>query len=88
MPGCRHDIHKDIEGMTHITDMHDAAERFDPRAETVFKFLQVGEGGPAARRGLAPSLDVQPIGLLINARRAHYRTAGPVGLRHVLFPRR
>ncbi|WIA18457.1 hypothetical protein OEZ85_009915 [Tetradesmus obliquus] len=41
LSGISHDIHADVEHDAAIMDMHDSAERFDPRTETVFKVLQV-----------------------------------------------
>jgi hypothetical protein len=36
------DVHMDIKEDVQLQDMHEAAERFDPRTEEVFKYLQVG----------------------------------------------
>ncbi|KAF6262371.1 phosphate transporter [Scenedesmus sp. NREL 46B-D3] len=41
LAGVSHDIHADVQDDETIMDMHEAAERFDPRTETVFKVLQV-----------------------------------------------
>lgn len=41
LSGVSHDIHKDIEQDDKIMEMHDDAEKFDPRTEEVFKILQV-----------------------------------------------
>jgi sodium-dependent phosphate transporter len=41
LSGISHDIHADVVHDEAIMDMHEAAERFDPRTETVFKVLQV-----------------------------------------------
>jgi solute carrier family 20 (sodium-dependent phosphate transporter) len=39
--GVTHDIHADVKDDEGIMQMHDDAEKFDPRTETVFKVLQV-----------------------------------------------
>lgn len=39
--GMTHDIHADVKDNHDIMQMHDDAEKFDPRTETVFKVLQV-----------------------------------------------
>lgn len=41
LSGLTHDIHKDIQHDDAIMEMHDNAEKFDPRTEQVFKVLQV-----------------------------------------------
>jgi sodium-dependent phosphate transporter len=41
LSGVTHDIHADVKDDEAIMDMHDAAEKFDPRTEHVFKVLQV-----------------------------------------------
>lgn len=41
LKGVTHDIHADIKGDTKLEEMHEAAEKFDPRTEQVFKVLQV-----------------------------------------------
>lgn len=37
LSGLTHDIHADVEGNDKIQEMHDDAEKFDPRTEEVFK---------------------------------------------------
>ncbi|WIA29452.1 hypothetical protein OEZ86_011953 [Tetradesmus obliquus] len=41
LSGITHDIHADVKHDEAIMEMHDAAEKFDPRTEHVFKVLQV-----------------------------------------------
>jgi sodium-dependent phosphate transporter len=41
LSGISHDIHADVKQDEGIMQMHEAAEKFDPRTETVFKVLQV-----------------------------------------------
>jgi sodium-dependent phosphate transporter len=41
LSGVSTDIHKDVAHDEGIQEMHDAAEKFDPRTEEVFKVLQV-----------------------------------------------
>jgi sodium-dependent phosphate transporter len=41
LSGISHDIHADVKHDEGIMEMHEAAEKFDPRTETVFKVLQV-----------------------------------------------
>ena len=41
LKGVNVDIHHDIKDDTSLTQMHDDAEKFDPRTEQVFKILQV-----------------------------------------------
>uniref|UniRef100_A0A383WJI0 Phosphate transporter n=1 Tax=Tetradesmus obliquus TaxID=3088 RepID=A0A383WJI0_TETOB len=41
LSGLTHDIYADVEGNDKIQEMHDDAEKFDPRTEEVFKVLQV-----------------------------------------------
>ncbi len=39
--GVNKDVHAESAHDTTVVAMHDSAERFDPRAEYVFKYLQV-----------------------------------------------
>uniref|UniRef100_A0A383V819 Uncharacterized protein n=1 Tax=Tetradesmus obliquus TaxID=3088 RepID=A0A383V819_TETOB len=39
LSGITHDIHADVKHDEAIMEMHDAAEKFDPRTEHVFKVL-------------------------------------------------
>lgn len=41
LSGVTHDIHKDVTDNEEIMQMHEDAEKFDPRTEQVFKILQV-----------------------------------------------
>jgi sodium-dependent phosphate transporter len=41
LSGVTHDIHADVKDDEGIMEMHEAAEKFDPRTEHVFKVLQV-----------------------------------------------
>ncbi|KAF6251745.1 phosphate transporter family-domain-containing protein [Scenedesmus sp. NREL 46B-D3] len=41
LSGVTHDIHADVKDDEAIMEMHDSAEKFDPRTEHVFKVLQV-----------------------------------------------
>ena len=41
LKGISTDIHEDVQHDEHTLAMHDAAEKFDPRTEQIFKYLQV-----------------------------------------------
>jgi sodium-dependent phosphate transporter len=41
LKGVSVDIHEDVNHTTEIADMHANAEKFDPRTEQIFKYLQV-----------------------------------------------
>eukprot|EP00878_Enallax_costatus_P030835 GHUV01033633.1.p1 GENE.GHUV01033633.1~~GHUV01033633.1.p1 ORF type:complete len:194 (+),score=27.81 GHUV01033633.1:521-1102(+) len=41
LSGVTHDIHNDVKQDEEIMQMHEDAEKFDPRTEQVFKILQV-----------------------------------------------
>jgi hypothetical protein len=52
--GMTHDIHADVKDNHDIMQMHDDAEKFDPRTETVFKVLQVRLHPSAAATIVSP----------------------------------
>jgi sodium-dependent phosphate transporter len=41
LSGATHDIHEDVKEDADLMEMHESAEKFDPRTEQVFKILQV-----------------------------------------------
>lgn len=71
---CRHEIHEDIKDDVQLTYMHDAAEKFDPRCEGVFKWVH--ENGVKRARLLA----FPPCSLQLGPRHIPYicRRAGSI----------